>query len=177
MTSRTTQSHARGRIVGRFFWSGFVTLRRASLVSLVCAAAPACGSAPTEPSAPYRELRLLGLAGPFACQPSVRVVEAPGEWQALTAGLTFDGSADVDFGTDRVVLASLGSRPTSGYSAEVQDVRRRAGGVVLEAVELTPGRCPTLAVVTCPGAIVVIPRSRGVVSLDWGLARPRAGCQ
>jgi hypothetical protein len=147
------------------------------VVALIAVLAAGCGGTPTEPSVPFRQLRPLGLGGPFACQPGVRVVEDAGEWVSLSEGLHFAEPPVVDFGAERVVLISLGARPTSGYSVEVQGVRRSGSSVTMEAVELTVGRCPALAVITCPGAIVVLPRSRTSVDVEWAAARPRPGCE
>jgi hypothetical protein len=129
---------------------------------------------PSGPSLPFRELPALG--GLFTCEPGVRVVRNAGEWTELLAGFPGVQPSAIDFTTEMVVIVSLGSRPTSGYSVEIENVRARLNRLAIEAVEVTPGKCLVAQVVTCPGAIVVAPRAAEGVETDWAAPRPRSTC-
>lgn len=147
--------------------------RRVSLVTLSAVLA-GCGGSPTEPSITFRQLRPQGLlVQPFACESRVRVVRGPDEWNMLIAGVRFEESPSIGFGTEMPVLVSLGSRPNSGYEIDIQDVRRKGQRLTIRASEITPGACVTLPVVTCPWTAIVVPRSE-TVDLEWAAARP--GC-
>lgn len=67
----------------------------------------------------------------------------------------------VDFSKDRIVIIFLGSRNTSGYSAQVRDVINQGGTSALVCVdELTPGpKQKTTQSLTSPWVMIAIDRS------------------
>lgn len=144
-------------------------------VALALVLGPACGASPTEPSVSFRVLQPHTSIGPFTCETGVRVVRDAAEWASLSAG-RFPEPPAIDFAAESVVLVSLGTRPTSGYSVEPLDVRRRGTALTIEAIEFTVGRCVALQVITCPGAVVVVPRTNGAVGVEWRAPRPAPGC-
>lgn len=135
----------------------------------------ACES-PTAPGVPFRVLESLWLATSPSCAPGVRVVRSPADWGAHGFAFTGDPPA-VDFSREIAVIVSAGPRPSSGYAVEVRGVRRGLSKIVVEAEELTVGRCGGLTVITCPRAILAVPRTERPVDLEWVSIRPRPGCE
>lgn len=91
------------------------------------------------------------------------VVEDEGAWAEVWS--TWTGSVapapqrpDVDFDEERVVVATMGGRPTGGYSIGVESVERRAGEVAVRLFTVEPGQgCYVTQAVTYPGILVAIP--------------------
>lgn len=66
----------------------------------------------------------------------------------------------VEFGTDMVIAAFMGSRDTGGYTITIEDVRENDEFVIVEIEMETPGTgCETTSGVTQPHHMVVLPDS------------------
>jgi hypothetical protein len=66
----------------------------------------------------------------------------------------------LDFDRHMVIAASMGTRPTGGYSISIDDVSRRQGRLVVTVSEMCPGPgCVTIQALTSPVIAVRIPRS------------------
>jgi len=123
--------------------------------------------APTEPGVAFRLVRPTGLlTQDFACQTRLRVVADAGEFNALTAGTVFAEPPAIDFTREMAVVLSLGSRSNAGFDLDVRGVRKHGSELLIDAVEMPPGACVTLPVVTCPWTIVVVPKASGA-DANW----------
>ncbi len=143
----------------------------------LCVIVAGCGGSPTQPSLPFRQLKAQGLlAQPFACTAGTRVFRDADEWNAFASGILFAEPPSVDFRTEMVVLVALGTRGSSGYTVDIQDVRRSGEQLSIQAIETTPGKCAALTVITCPWAAVVVPRSDATVAVKYESARTAPGC-
>ena len=72
----------------------------------------------------------------------------------------------VDFDTEIVVLASMGTRPTGGYSIEVASAAETVSGVVVTIVERSPGpTCLVSQAITNPTTLVQVPAAGREVEL------------
>jgi len=66
----------------------------------------------------------------------------------------------VDFSKEMVVVASMGSRPTGGYTIYIDDLSVLRGTLVIPVREQSPGpRCGTTQAVTAPMALARLERS------------------
>lgn len=66
----------------------------------------------------------------------------------------------LDFDRHMVIAASMGTRPTGGYSISIDDVSRRQSRLVVTVSEMSPGPgCATIQALTSPVTVVLIPRS------------------
>lgn len=74
---------------------------------------------------------------------------------------------EVDFERDRVVLAAMGTRPTSGHSIGITDANVEDGTLRVRVVEVSPGQgCVTAQVITHPVAAARVARVDGEVVFD-----------
>ncbi|HSH46524.1 MAG TPA: protease complex subunit PrcB family protein [Longimicrobiales bacterium] len=93
------------------------------------------------------------------------VVEDPEEWASVWA--TWTGTItptppapEVDFEEERVVVATMGTRPTGGYRIGVSGVERRPGETVVRLFTVAPGSgCAVTLALTAPAVAVAIPAS------------------
>jgi hypothetical protein len=129
--------------------------------------------APTEPSVAFRQVRPAGLPiQDFACQTRLRVVSGAAELSALTSGIEFSEPPAVDFTREMAVVLSLGSRPSAGFDLDVRGVRKHGSDLVIDAVEMPPGTCVTLGVVTCPWTMVIVPKAASAEA-NWTIVPRR----
>jgi hypothetical protein len=71
---------------------------------------------------------------------------------------------DVDFSREMVVVAALGSQPSSGFEVVFTSASEADGVVTMELETRTPGtRCVTLTVITAPVDLARVPRRDGQV--------------
>jgi len=98
-------------------------------------------------------------------EPRQVVVRTAAEWQALWK--QHDGNSGapaVDFTQSVVAAVFLGSRPTTGYAADITGVRTESGRTIVEYLERQPPRDAFVAqVLTSPFHIVRIARTEGPV--------------
>lgn len=87
-------------------------------------------------------------------------------WATLTAGVSPQPPVPaVDFSTEMVIVAAMGSRPSGGYSIHVDQVYERDGRVTAVVREVSPSAsCVVTAALTTPVAAVRIPRRPGDVT-------------
>ena len=83
------------------------------------------------------------------------------EWREFWYDMDLGSPPEIDFNRDMVIAVAGGSRPTTGYSVLVNDVRLEEDGTLrVEILETTPGRgCVTGQQMTNPVDIVVVRRS------------------
>lgn len=131
----------------------------------------ACGDgplfAPLPPGAQLRTLTRLGPWGASGFDDARRtVITDAATWQATWATIHQGYSPQpplppVDFGENVVLLAAMGSRPSSGYSIRIENVADDAGVRYVQVLSETPGgSCVTLTVMTQPVDAVVVPVAR-----------------
>lgn len=92
----------------------------------------------------------------------VRDIDAfTGLWMDHAAGLSPQPTQPtVEFGTDMVIAAFMGSRSTGGYVITVEDVRENDEFIIVEIEMETPGSgCDVTDGVTQPHHMVVLPDS------------------
>jgi hypothetical protein len=92
------------------------------------------------------------------------VITTDAEWSAAWARIHQGHSPQpprpvVDFSRDVVILAAMGTRPSTGYSVSITEVRVHAGTFYVRVVEQAPGRrCATGDAITAPIHAVRAPR-------------------
>lgn len=70
----------------------------------------------------------------------------------------------VDFSTEMVIVAAMGTRPSGGFAIEIRGVYELDGDVFVEVREVSPGPgCGTTLALTAPVAAVVVPARSGAV--------------
>ncbi|HUP01441.1 MAG TPA: protease complex subunit PrcB family protein [Gemmatimonadota bacterium] len=74
---------------------------------------------------------------------------------------------EIDFGTQMVVAAALGARPTEGYSIDIASVQASEEGIHVEVVEISPGEgCLINRTETTPVKAVAVPKRPGLVTFS-----------
>ena len=103
-------------------------------------------------------------------QPMTSVIRDDAAWQAFWRTL-YSGQSPapplpaVDFSSEMVVAAAMGTQPTSGYDIIVQSANESGDVVTIETRELRPGpKCATLTVLTSPVDLARVPRRTGSVT-------------
>lgn len=98
-----------------------------------------------------------------------QVIRASGTWADVWEQL-HEGRSPVperpavDFGDSMVILAAMGSRPTGGYSIEVESVHRDGETLYVVVRETSPGEnCGVTQAFTAPTTAVRVPRVSGDV--------------
>jgi hypothetical protein len=96
-------------------------------------------------------------------EPRQIVVRTAAEWQALWKLHDGDSAAPpVDFTQSMVAAVFLGSRPTTGFAADITGVKTEGNRTVVEYLERQPPRDAVVAqVLTSPFHIVRIARTEG----------------
>lgn len=73
----------------------------------------------------------------------------------------------VDFAREMVIAVFLGEKPTSGYAAEIVEIRLTAEGLLVRVkATIPPSGVPLLQVLTQPFHIVKVPRYDGPVAFE-----------
>ena len=68
----------------------------------------------------------------------------------------------INFATSTVIVASMGTRASGGFSISVGDVRLAGGDAWISVQQKSPGaRCGTTAAITAPVAVVLVQRFGG----------------
>ncbi|HEX8391637.1 MAG TPA: protease complex subunit PrcB family protein [Longimicrobium sp.] len=145
------------------------TLRTLAVGAVVLAAA--CTSSPSAvpsrteiPAGTPVALAELGGYSRFQSgigETSRMVVAGDSAWNSVTGRIYGQGAArpSIDFTTETVIVAAMGSRPTGGYGITVERAVRTEGEIVVEVVETSPGRgCMTTQALTAPVHAVRIAR-------------------
>lgn len=78
----------------------------------------------------------------------------------------------VDFASDMVILAAMGTRPTGGYGIEITSVLGSQTGLYVRVRETSPGgNCGVTAALTAPVTAVIVPAFPGPVHFVEETAR------
>jgi hypothetical protein len=111
-----------------------------------------------------REVFSLQNAWSGFAQPTRRLVTNEAEWAATWATLHANvepkpALPEIDFGSSVLVVVAMGSRPTSGYSVIVEDVRAHRGVFYVTVRERSPGpSCGAFQAITQPVHVVEVAR-------------------
>ena len=95
------------------------------------------------------------------------IVRSSEDWNALWPQLVgslrpVPAVPPVDFSTKSVIVATMGTRSSGGYTIAVENVRVAGGDAWITVSEKAPGsRCGTTAALTAPIAVVTVPRFDG----------------
>jgi hypothetical protein len=69
---------------------------------------------------------------------------------------------EVDFATNTVIVATMGTRSSGGYVISVDEVRQARGNAWITVTEKAPGTlCGTTAALTAPVAVAMVPHFSG----------------
>jgi hypothetical protein len=127
------------------------------------------GSLPEPPS-----VRIDRLGGAFVRlfrfssgidQPMTQVIRTQAEWETLWRWITARGSQPhvppaIDFDRDMLLAAAMGTRPSGGYSIEIDRVAEGETELIAHVVRTSPGsRCGVTAALTQPVDVVSVPIS------------------
>lgn len=110
------------------------------------------------------ETVLVATASSGYAAPERRVIGTEAEWAAAWAQIHANQSPvparpQVDFASDVVILAAMGTRPSTGYAVNITEVRVHADTFWVRVTERSPGRtCFTGAAITSPVHAVRAPR-------------------
>jgi len=103
-------------------------------------------------------------------QPMTTVIRENAAWQSFWATL-YAGQTPIpplpgiDFSSEMIVAAGLGSQPTSGYEVIVDSATESQGSVTIETRTLRPSaKCSVLSVVTSPVDLARVPLRMGSVA-------------
>lgn len=107
-------------------------------------------------------------------EPTYLVIQTEAEWEALWARANQPRvePPEVDFATRTVLVALLGTKPTGGYSIDIEGVLPRQDDRYTVSVEIgVPGpTCGVTMALTYPVHMVSIPRDDGPFHFDAGTA-------
>lgn len=96
-------------------------------------------------------------------------------WRRMTAGQSPAPVPPVDFGSEMVLVAAMGQRPSGGYVATIDRVESTPSGLTVHVTHEGPGpRCGTIAAVTAPVDVARIPRSEKPVR--WSVRQAVRDC-
>jgi hypothetical protein len=86
-------------------------------------------------------------------------------WSQIYAGLQPKPPVpDVSFAAEMVIVVSMGTRPSGGYSIEIDEVHESDGKLYVSVVETSPGAsCGLTAALTAPVFAIRVPRRDGAV--------------
>jgi hypothetical protein len=84
-------------------------------------------------------------------------------WQQIAATMPPPPAAPaVDFSSDLLIVAAMGTMPTGGYSIDVDDVGVGGGNASISITEQSPGpTCVVTQSLTAPVVVVVVPKFAG----------------
>jgi hypothetical protein len=102
-------------------------------------------------------------------------VRSPQEWQSVRSKLLSSPVRDsapykppsaskIDFARYTIIVAALGTRPSSGYTVLIRDVYEGSSRTVVRVIELAPGpHCIIMEELTHPVTVALIPKSTAPV--------------
>lgn len=149
---------------------------RLALVASLLGAAPAIAQPFSQDLAidSYAQEQHSGLSSP-----ATLVLKTDAEFRAFmaTTSLPTPIQPRIDFGTQDVLVAAMGTKPTSGYSIEIVRATLMTGGFTgghcfVEVRELAPSGGMTLMVLTSPIHIVAVPKGAIAYHFDNASAAP-----
>ena len=154
---------------------------RSSILAAASFAVVACagsGASVPEPGVPVDadilEVRREQAAQPFAVysgfSDSTRlVVRTQSQWNEVWARIAGNATPapeapEIDFATEMVIVAAMGTRPSGGYAIRIDRVARRGNTLWAEVTSTTPGSgCMSTAALTAPVDAVVVQKTTGKV--------------
>lgn len=101
-----------------------------------------------------------------------RVIHNPIEWAIVWAKIYENRSPkpplpSINFSKEQVIVAALGSQPSSGYSISITGATRTVGSITVRVERRSPGSgCGGLTVITHPVDVVKMPRTVGPVVFE-----------
>lgn len=105
-------------------------------------------------------------------EPARRVIRSTIEWGIVWAQIYENRSPKpplpaIDFSKDQVVVAALGSRPSSGYVISIAGASRAGDAITVRVESRSPGPgCGVLTVMTYPVDVAKMPRTAGPVTFE-----------
>lgn len=134
---------------------------------------PAChstaGEGPNDPG-PRSAPLLHGIDCGLSAQ-GIHVARTPAEWRTLWDALTRNRlpkppAPSIDWEHDMVVCVTLGTRPSGGYTIELEGLRIVGSELVVDARERRPAADAIVPMVTtAPYALITTERRAGAVTL------------
>ena len=143
-------------------------------VVVLLATATGC-SHPTSPSTPLTLTRFRGDSAGFLAfsgydTAQTIVIHDRDTWVRTWSDINrrttpLPALPDVDFTSEMVVVAALGTRPSSGYDVVFTSASEAGEIVTVEVESRAPGAgCVTLTVITSPVDLARIPRRNGAIT-------------
>ena len=85
-------------------------------------------------------------------------------WLRVTTTASSRPVPHVDFESNMIIFAAMGTRPTGGYQIEIAQLYRRGDDIYAVVRETSPGRgCNLTQAVTAPVTAALVPRTSGSV--------------
>lgn len=101
-------------------------------------------------------------------------------WQTLHAAVSpMPERPHIDFDASVLVLAAMGTRPSTGYSVTIEDVHHHDGVLYVSLLERSPAQsCVTGAALTAPAHVVQVPRAgtAGEFAVEFDVKRETHRC-
>jgi hypothetical protein len=157
-----------------------------ALLITILAGAAACTGDPTGPGMPRQAVAvatqtvLAATAWSGYTAAERRVIATDADWAAAWAQI-FAGHTPtparphVDFSRDVVILAAMGTRPSTGFAVTIDEVRVHAGSFYVRVTERSPGRnCGVGHAITSPIHAVRAPRE--ATSAQFVVTRVETRC-
>jgi hypothetical protein len=140
---------------------------RARSWALVCViAAAGCGGFPTAPGSVGLTTVIQTDGSGFNTEATTVVTDQTtwqSVWQDLNRGKSpIPALPSIDFGTEIVLVVTMGAQPSSGYVVTVESARFEDSVITVDVTMTSPGtRCVGLTVVTGPVHVVRLTRPPG----------------
>lgn len=158
-----------------------------ALLALVAVVATACSKDVADVRVPP-DAQLLTMVDVYSAradwtgyQDPVRIVIADEEawaeaWETLhLAQSPTPERPSIDFDTSVLVLAAMGSRPSTGFAVIIQEVQHHDGVLYVSLLERSPAAsCVTGAAMTAPAHVVQVPRAGTAV--EFKVKRETRSC-
>lgn len=128
---------------------------------------------PFQSLGPEQQGEVILQAGYSGFDTSERIVVRSAEHWAAIWDKAFElqtavpPSPAIDFSTEMVLVAALGSRPSGGYQIAITDLASGRGGLAVVVTATSPGpRCLTTAAITQPVEIIRVQAASGPVTFQ-----------
>jgi hypothetical protein len=144
-----------------YFWALLVG---ATAVSIGCSSGVSIGPEMPVDTQPLAEVQPFRFYSGMKMRQRLVVRDAAtwaNAWQQITwSPLTT--APVVDFASDLLIVAAMGTMPTGGYSIDVDDVGVGGGNASISITEQSPGpTCVVTQSLTAPVTVVVVPKFAG----------------
>ena len=141
----------------------------------VCAVTLSACAQPNGPDSGSEEISVQPIASESNSgfeESDRRVIRDTIEWASVWARIYEPFSLKpplpaIDFSKEQVVVAALGSRPTSGYVIRITGASGNGNAIKVRLESQSPGSgCVLLTVITHPVAVAKLPRTVGSVAFE-----------